>query len=1167
MEPRGTIHPFLKETTTKNHVPEYKEQHGIEESETYSLKPGVDDFTAPKKDNPGVWDQGGRGDYSGLEFSDTIHPSLKKTTTKNHGPECKEQYGIEETEAYSLMQGMDDSAAWYAFIGALHARLEAMDKLDRAVHVDLLLRRLDWHGTETDQASGYWLGHMTGRVGELTALLVAFQDGVEVDTEAPTPAITNGIWNEIEYFIPMHPGSNRRQGKEVSLEKPCIMIFAKEIPSELLTPGTTPPRSPRRAPSNRPSRKRTHVQVELSSGSGEQPRHSCNLKVPMNCGAVDLRISLKLEEGRNDSSSDTVPANPSSPAGTTLSRPAPGLLGNAGMSMMELWALQSRWDNGELTLQQLEACYGKEVAAELQAQWSEAGEGQEASGGPAMSSGATTLEEIPAERRHDGAKTQGEEETDETNLISTLVCAYTLGLLETSGGMEHEPTTMSLIREHLHRQRGEGTTPREQSSTLYHMVQNRGCREYLDKFPDLLEELDLPLDVNMAPQCLPGPSPFMIWVEAELWASFLDYYEAMVGSETEGLRALRGSETMPETEQAEWRRWAGLHRGPRRSPRSRTPRRTRQSSQAEERPWQRGGNDEVGDSAGDASSLMHRSTRSNSREGDRRRRRSRRWDAPDRERERSRGPRTSNPATTRDERIRERVTRETRSLVPSHCRSEWQDWQEWHHSGPRSEPATASTATRRTADTPGGELDLIQATGEWFVIMGLRGTGEEQQEPSNAITRQRQAQARTTLTGMSDRDLATMTRALMRLMGMLFIESARLLTQVQDTRRRNGELVEVEVEEDDDESIYMQQQLSTHAPESWEQVLQHLLVLAEQSREAHQGVLHGLRRRIENSLYLQTARGAQLQAVLVAATAGWSEGNREVPCDTEENDGLQTETWWARLKKYMDLGLGENGTARSSQEVVVVEKPEQGELTDPGHHPGDVEKWEEERQSLQEEKRQEESLQDWHEREDQQQEERDLQQLLEYEAKIYKDWENWEVLHTPSCPKRRRLVVSTTGAGSASGSSQQQMGDRAELWMPRSMDGFSVTLHVEEKPDTPVPPGQQSASQPMEPHGEFYDKTYKAWKNHEITDQGVAHLFGADWLFLFQIMRDGVGGEATLTTENMANGPATTQMDQSEGDNAMAGTGFWGAELRGRGSQVVELADSLEDNQGKPANE
>ena len=384
----------------------------------------------------------------------------------------------------------------------------------------------------------------------------------------------------------------------------------------------------------------------------------------------------------------------------------------------------------------------------------------------------------------------------------------------------------------------------------------------------------------------------------------------------------------------------------------------------------------------DAVSLMHRGTRSPAREeSGRRRRRSRRWDGEG-GRDRSRGARAGDRtnANSRAERVRERVTRESRQLVPAVCRPDRDEWQEWRPS--RGEPASASTAPRREPGLGSNELDLVQATGEWFLLLGLRQPGEEQVEPSNAITRQRQAQTRTTLTAMSDKDLTMMYMALLRLMGMLYIESARLISQVMTTRQRNNDMVEVEVavdrDEDDDESIYMQRSLQLHSPETWEKTLQELLSWAERGTEATVGVVHALRRRITSSLYLQTARGSQLQAVLVAAAAGGNRHDETLVCDTEQNDEALVEQWWGRLRQYMDLGLGESGEARASDEADAI-GPSQCPLANPEHDPKEVEQWEAARLALQEEERQkteeEEALQEWRAREESQQEAADAAPL------------------------------------------------------------------------------------------------------------------------------------------------------------------------------------------------
>ena len=79
----------------------------------------------------------------------------------------------DEDEITWLMQALPDEAAWITSLRVLREKLEEMTKARRAVVVDALLRRMDWHCTNT--RDGYFLGHMGGRAAMLTSLLVTAQ--------------------------------------------------------------------------------------------------------------------------------------------------------------------------------------------------------------------------------------------------------------------------------------------------------------------------------------------------------------------------------------------------------------------------------------------------------------------------------------------------------------------------------------------------------------------------------------------------------------------------------------------------------------------------------------------------------------------------------------------------------------------------------------------------------------------------------------------------------------------------------------------------------------------------------------------------------------------------------------------------------------------------------
>ena len=931
-----------------------------------------------------------------------------------------------------LMQNIDDDKAWRSFLQHVRSKLETVNKIELAMITDGLLRRLDWHGT--NRAAGYLLGHMGDRTGELTSLLVAFRDEMEVDCEIYEPPEVEGIWNEVQHFIPAHPGSDRRQGKRLSHEPPCIMMTMHEVPSEFLTPGRTPSRNTSRQASPR-QRRQKYLKVELAmEGSEGRGRSSVVLPLVNNKAQLSLRFTTTDRNVSEDEA--TVAAETSTgSAGVALPPSAPGVLGEAGLSLQDLRELHRKWSLGTMSMGEIERCHGPTVAQELRARW------DTPQGSGTLADNEETIEhKVGATTENSGENDMTKDtEPEESNLLTTgMSITFALTLTPNTQGMDNEVDVMELLREHLHRQRGEGTTAREQASTLYYLMESRGNQHYMQEFPEIAEQLGLEVDVDVSSRCMPGPTPFFVWMEAEVWANFIDQVEGMMGFETEIVQRNRATPTMSDEEMEAWRRWASTRGTSRTRPRSRSPRRTpsRNPSTTRRRTLTRG--DQEGS---DITSLMHRGTWGDSRsnKGGRRRDRRRRGTRGD-DRERSRPPRAGDPARHRELRIRERVTRETRNLGRECAASSWQSWQ----------PEPEEPAGHGAGPASGtGEMDILEATGRWFVIMGLRPPGQESTEPSNALTRRMQAEARTTLRSLSERDLSVMVTALLRLTGMIYIESARLLTQARDDRRRSTEEVEVEVEaDDDDESIYMQRFTKTRPGVRWEESLQELLRLADSGGEVHRGLLRGLQRRIRDSLYLQTERGAQLQAALVVAVSSLEESLLDA-CETEENDANLLEEWWARLKKMMDLGK-DDSQASASDDVVAV--PASTPLADPGHRAQEVQQWEEERQEEAGRRMAEQLLhqaqQEEREREELAQEHRDEALFEQHRASQYRDWEQWVVLNSPTIPKRRRLLIT---AGSAAGQ-QEVTPMSAALTLPHGadrLDTLQVTFRVEVEPDLP----------------------------------------------------------------------------------------------------------------------
>ncbi|CAE7811621.1 unnamed protein product, partial [Symbiodinium sp. CCMP2456] len=364
------------------------------------------------------------------------------------------------------------------------------------------------------------------------------------------------------------------------------------------------------------------------------------------------------------------------------------------------------------------------------------------------------------------------------------------------------------------------------------------------------------------------------------------------------------------------------------------------------------------------------------------------------------------------------------------------------------------------------------------------------------------ATAKRELKRMNERDLGTMFRALMRLMGMLYIEMTRILTQVQDYRLRMGDMVEVEVEDDeeeqDEESIYMQVAMDTRTRPSWEQTLQQLVRQGDEQGNAE--LMRALRRRISSSLYMQTSRGVQLHAALTAVAA--DPGATLPQCETAPQDASQVEQWWKHLKTYLNLvdedrdnnSAGSSGDRHHSAAEVAEWKRERGELA-------------EERLVAQGVKEQEETAR---EQEQDEQNRQDSELYEAHRAAVYRDWEHWLVLNTPNVQKRRRLVI-TSRTGQPTTPNEPNVGnilDTTTLTVPNMATQFHLQLHMEDYQEAIQPEAKEI--QPGVRVGaseDKYQRVYKAWKAGHIDDLGVELLFGAEWVILFHLEAEN-GGEA-----------------------------------------------------------
>ena len=103
---------------------------------------------------------------------------------------------------------------------------------------------------------------------------------------------------------------------------------------------------------------------------------------------------------------------------------------------------------------------------------------------------------------------------------------------------------------------------------------------------------------------------------------------------------------------------------------------------------------------------------------------------------------------------------------------------------------------------------------------------------------------------------------------------------------------------------------------------------------------------------------------------------------------------------------------------------------------------------------------------------------------------------------------------------------------------------------------QAEKSAQLDIEGDLYKQAYTAWRNGVASDAVITEIFGSDWLFLFQVNRNGVGddtmqGGGTETADQEV--AMVTQLDTGEGH----GEGRWGHPL-GEGGNV----DLLENSSG-----
>ena len=296
---------------------------------------------------------------------------------------AEDEQMMDDPEVTVFMQtGMDSQ--WHELLEEIRLKLEGYGKGERSQTAGHLLRLLNHMATDTK--GGRLLGHMTGRVASLTALLVAMWEddiyGCKVPAGDPKLDCLHPTWERVTRFVARHEGSMEAAGKWPAHDMPLVMIPGQPRPS-------TPLRSPidiqdsYEADRCRPQKRRV-LQVEMSSGSSDPPR-TLRMDVPLDAEGGTLQFNFNLgweatEEPASPASTVVAPggappAHTAPQGGMVLPAGAPFTLAFFGLSETEFEVLHLEWHSGELTAEEVARTHGPWVSEALLSRWGPPGPG------------------------------------------------------------------------------------------------------------------------------------------------------------------------------------------------------------------------------------------------------------------------------------------------------------------------------------------------------------------------------------------------------------------------------------------------------------------------------------------------------------------------------------------------------------------------------------------------------------------------------------------------------------------------------------------------------------------------------------------------------------------------------------------------------------------------
>eukprot|EP00439_Symbiodinium_sp_Y106_P025037 s4104_g3.t1 len=347
---------------------------------------------------------------------------------------------------------------------------------------------------------------------------------------------------------------------------PCIMLFGKPLPS----------RTPSPEGEQRVAKRRQILRVEVSTAgaSTDAPFRSVSLDIPT-AGHMELSMRLSLHDlpaspvstiAASDQASTVQVEDTEHTMGTNgleLPPPTPHGLANFGLSATTYSHLWEAWRQGGLSVAEIRACHGPQVAQMVMDQWGSL---------PLEAYLPTTTTASRDTMRNEARTTREDDEGDEEALVQQWLQGWQWTLPVVMAMPNREEPFFTLARNMVRYLGRQGASVTVLATVLQELAWERENREYNLQYEEFLGLLGLPweCDRDRSDDIEPHHRDVLVWLETELWNEYIELAEVQTGFESEQLMAMREQECLPEADCQVWRQWATQVSGPAHAARSPT---------------------------------------------------------------------------------------------------------------------------------------------------------------------------------------------------------------------------------------------------------------------------------------------------------------------------------------------------------------------------------------------------------------------------------------------------------------------------------------------------------------------------------------------------------------------------------------------------------------------